>query len=119
VLLDARFDDLDGPGGHLIAESAHDLVREWRREPSQNSSPAGFACRVARTPDGDVAYHALTVTYDGRRMTAFRATFVGPRTNMLGAFHALFRLAESFRCPPYILHYREGAGAVRASRSPA
>ena len=119
MLMDARFDDLDGPGGSLIAETARDLVREWRRESRQDMSPAGFACRMARTPDGALAYHALSVTYDGRRVVAFRATFAGPHGAMLGAFDALFRLAASYHCPPYILHYRANNGTPLVSRSTA
>ena len=117
MLLDAWFNDLDGPGGHLIVESAHDLVREWRPTHDPYIFPPDFACRVVRTPDGDVAYHALTVTYAGRRVTAFRATFAGPQAHMLGPFDALFRLAESYRCPPYILHYCGDQGVLPASRS--
>lgn len=119
MLIDARFDDLDCPGGYVIADTARDLVRAWRRESRQDTSPAGFACRVLRTPDGDVAYHALSMTYDGRRVVAFRATFAGPRRAMLGAFDALFRLATSYHCPPYILHYRADSGTALVSRSSA
>ena len=118
MLLDALFNDLDGPGGDLIAESAHALAREWR--PTRDAYiPPNHAWRVVRTPDGDVAYHALTVTYDGRRVVAFRATFAGPPGAMLGAFDALFRLAASYRCPPYILHYHAEPGTPLVSRSSA
>ena len=70
---------------------------------------------MAQTSDGALVSHALSVTYDGRRVVAFRATFAGPHQAMVRAFAALFRLAAVSHCPPYILLYRTETGTPLVS----
>lgn len=115
MFIDVRFDPLEGQGGRLLAASAEGLAGAWRQEPAPScpasvASPTDFACRVVRTPDGAVAYHALTFTRAPHRVIGVRATFVGPRAAMLAPFADLFRVAAAHHCPSSVLHYRDATG---------